>query len=645
VQRNNLAARARRLLLLCALLLAAAALAQQAMAADPKVEKDAEALQKKAIEEDFLNVDFGAAIKKLQTAIAKCAGDKCKPSLKGALLRDVGAMQVLAGNADEGKADFIRALGVDPTLELDPAYKNQALSNVWSEAKKSAAAAPPAPPPPPAPTPSAPPEVPAAPAVAGTFVYSAPAETLVRAPLAIYVEPPAYPTPMPGTSGPEEPTHVIAKYKGFGMTDWKTAELKKMDKGYGGLIPCHDVIQGALRFYVQGLNDKNEVVATAGTRNKPLVVAVKPKVTGLRPSLPGQEPPAQCEESSECPPDFPGCKVPQKEVGDECAKDPECKTGLCGAGKCIEKKEGGESCEADNECASASCSEGKCTGRKAAGEDCVAAEDCDSDKCEQGKCAANKGRRPTLHRIWVGLSVQADWYWMPASLNVCVVQGSTNPNAGNLDPRRVGPLNTAGYNCLVPESGAPFPQSGPVRNSLITSRYDQIQGGFAFGNLRILASADYAINANMMAGARGGYVLFTNPATAGPGAAFAPLHLEARFSYFFGKKALITQTIAPMVFAGLGVGEFDAFVPVTVEAAVTLPKQPCPRNSPSTDSCATSDAWLTAGPVFVAGGVGVRVLLAPNIAGTAAGKVEAAFGGTAGTLFGLAPELGVQYGF
>jgi hypothetical protein len=636
VQRNNHAARARRLFLLCTLLLAATALVGQAMAADPKVEKEAEALQKKSIDEDYLNVDFGAAIKKLQTALAKCDGDKCKPSLKGALLRDLGAMQILAGSVDEGKANFVRALGAESALELDPAYKSVTLSNLWNEARKGAATAPA--PAPPTPTPA---EVaPAPPVAAVAFVYSPPSEALVRAPFPIYVEAPTYPTPMPGPSLVEEITHVVAKYKGLGMTDWKTVDLKKMDKGYGGLIPCHDVIQGALRFYVQGLNEKNEVVATAGSRNKPLLVTVKPKVAGQRPSLPGQEPPVQCEDiGSECPPDFPGCKNPQKEIGDECAKDAECKSGLCSGAKCTERKEGGATCEADNECASSSCSEGKCAGRKGAGEDCEAAEDCDSGKCEQGKCASSKFGRPRLRRIWIGLSVQADWYAMAASKNVCMVPAAPNVSP-NLDTPSAKP-GTAGYACLDPTTNAPFPQFPPggVTNSeIIPTGVDQVRGGFAFGNLRILASADYAINASMMAGIRGGYVLFTNPATAGSGAAFAPVHLEARFSYFFGNKPLIAQTVAPLVFAGLGIGEFDAFVPVTVDANV-------PMGATTVRQRATENAWLTAGPVFIAGGAGVRVMLAPPIAATVAGKVEAAFGGTAGTLVGLAPEIGLQYGF
>ena len=84
-----------------------------ALAADPKIEKEAQALQKKAIEEDNLNVNYPGAIKKLQSAIAKCDGDKCNSALKAALLRDLGAMQVLNGSVDEGKASFGQAIGLD----------------------------------------------------------------------------------------------------------------------------------------------------------------------------------------------------------------------------------------------------------------------------------------------------------------------------------------------------------------------------------------------------------------------------------------------------------------------------------------------------------------------------------------------------
>ncbi len=55
------------------------------------------------------------------------------------------------------------------------------------------------------------------------------------------------------------------------------------------------------------------------------------------------------------------------------------------------------------------------------------------------------------------------------------------------------------------------------------------------------------------------------------------------------------------------------------------------------------NAWITAGPAFVAVGGGIRVLVG-RVAMTFALKPELAFGGSAGTLFGVAAEVGIQFG-
>ncbi len=265
-----------------------------AFAADPAIESAAKALQKKAVEEDFLNLDYASAIKKLQSAIQKCDGDKCTSNTKGSLYRDLGAMQVLNGNEGDGRLSFGQALGLDASLELDPAYKNAQLQAVWEDVKKKG---PPAgaggggagggsggPPP------------------AGDFTHSPPSEGLKATPLAIYAE---YP-------GGESLARVIAKYKGAQMGDWKAVELQKMgDTGWAGLVPCKDVTAGALQYYIQGFNAQNDPVATSGSRNKPFSVPIKESIAGAPPTLPGQEPPKQCSitQTAECPPDFPGCNA------------------------------------------------------------------------------------------------------------------------------------------------------------------------------------------------------------------------------------------------------------------------------------------------------------------------------------------------
>ena len=87
-----------------------------------------------------------------------------------------------------------------------------------------------------------------------------------------------------------------------------------------------------------------------------------------------------------------------------------------------------------------------------------------------------------------------------------------------------------------------------------------------------------------------------------------------------------------MLFAGAGAGEFDAYVPVTVNG-----------NTPGVSG--VENAFVTGGPVFIAVGGGGRLLLGRRAALTGALKFQAAFGGTAGFLPGIAPELGVQFGF
>jgi hypothetical protein len=582
----------------------AISVAAPAWAADPKIEKEAQALQKKAIEEDNLNVDYPAAVKKLQSALAKCDGDKCSSGLKASLLRDLGAMQILGGSQDEGKASFAQALSFDSSIDLDPAYKNPQLEAIWADVKKKGGA----------PPPSAGGAQPS-----GDFAHVPAPEQQVRTPLAIYAE----------YSGSEKLAKVIVKYKGAGMADWKALELQKVGSGYGSVIPCKDVALGDMQYYLQGFNAANDPVATSGSRNKPFTVPIKPQIAGPPPSLPGQEAPKQCSEmvGEECPPNFPGCKAAKKEAGEDCEKDLECKSNSCIGGKCIEKKGGGDECQADSECASGSCSDGKCTSaKKAEGEDCGSDDECDSGSCAAGKCGGGGGGKGP--KIFIGIAVQGDIYLVPGANDVCL-----------LNSTGTAPVNTAGYNCVDPNTNVNFPDTtqsnaGAINGSIQKGHSDQVAGGSKFGNLRLMLSVDYALNANMLVGVRGGYVLFTNPATGNPGSAFGPVHVEGRFTYLVGKDALTKRGVSPMVFFGGGVGEFDAYVPVFVYTGTG-----------TTATQLNENAWITAGPGFATLGGGVRAALGPKVAATLALKLEAAFGGSAGFLPGFAPEGGVQVGF
>jgi hypothetical protein len=593
VQRIDLYAAARRHLSSLLLVVASVLGAVPALAADAKIEKEALALQKKAIEEDNLNVNYGGAAKKLQTAITKCDGDKCSSSTKASLFRDLGAMQILNGSVDDGKASFSQAIGMDSSIDLDPAYKNPQLDAIWSDVKKHGGS----------PAGGKPAKI--GPQPTGDFTHTPVTEARVRTPLPIYVE----------YGGDEELARVSAKYKAFGMTEWKTLDLKKLDNGFGAMIPCKDVSLGVMKYYIQGFNGQNDPVAKSGARNKPFSVAVTAQISGEAAALPDQDPPEQCADTGECPPDFPGCGGKKKSEGDDCSKSSDCSSNSCVDEKCVDKKATGDDCGSDSECTSGTCSSGKCAGKKTEGDDCDSDEDCDSNRCKEGKCTAGAGAGKAS-KVWIGVSLQADIVFLPAGNDVCLV----DPNTGI-------PTNTAGYACVDPNTGVRFPNDAATAKLLTPGSADQVVGGLKLGNVRLLASLDYALNKNMLLGARAGYVLRTDPASP----AFpAPIHLEARFTYVVGHDAVNKKGLSPMVFLGAGAGEFDAFVPVTVNG--------------TGGRTGTENAFVTAGPVFMAVGGGARLLIGQKVALTAALKFQAAFGGTAGFLPGIAPEVGIQFG-
>ncbi len=99
--------------------------AAQTARADSPTEKEVQELQRKAVQEDFLNVDYPSAIQKLKSALGRCGADRCGAPVRAAVLRDLGAMQILAGGVEEGRANFALAVAADSSLELDPGVQER----------------------------------------------------------------------------------------------------------------------------------------------------------------------------------------------------------------------------------------------------------------------------------------------------------------------------------------------------------------------------------------------------------------------------------------------------------------------------------------------------------------------------------------
>jgi hypothetical protein len=544
----------------------------EAFAQNAKVEAVAKALQKKAMEEDYLATEFAKAQDKLEKALAACGTDKCAAPIRAGLRRDLGVVQI-GGQIDKEKGigNFVEAIKLDPAIALDPDLKTKDLDAAFAEAKKRAAGGAAAP-------------VGDGSQPSGDFAHTPAAEQQIRTPIPVYVE----------YSGEEQLAKVIARYKGFGMTEWKTVELKKMgDKGWGGLLPCADVQQGTTLYYIQGFNPQNDPVATGGDRNNAYKVPVKREKVAEAPHLPNQPAPPQCADTGDCPPNFPGCK----KAGAGPAAGPAEPTG----------KDGGEFCEEDGECRSKECKENKCTE-------------------PEGQKQAPK--------VWVGIAVGFDYTLVPSADDVCKLL-PTNQNQE--------PVNQQNYYCT--ESGGadyPYRLAGPGdvvppgrgdNNAIVVGTSDKVSGGGAFGNIRVMASLDYALNLNLLLGARLGYVINTYPGQAAKddGKTFPPIHLELRGTYLFGKDGLL-QKVAPYGMIGAGISTFDTAVKVSVVEQVANVK-----------TARDVDAWQLSGPAFMTFGGGARIGFSHRAALMAGLRVNLAFGNAFAPSAG--PDVGVVFGF
>ena len=539
-----------------------------ASAQDAKVEAAAKALQKKAIQSDYLGTDFAKAKAKLEKAIADCGADKCGAPLRAQLQRDLGT--VLVGGAVDvpaGIKAFAEALKIDPKIELDPDLKTSDIEKAFEKAKAGGAAA------------AGGGEEGDKPASAGDFTHAPFAVQAIRTPLPIYVE----------YNGSEALTRVIARYRAPGMGEWKTLELKKVGNGWGAEMACLDMQPGFVSYYLQGFNADNDPVASGGDRNTPFKTEVKQSIEGDKPHLPGQNPPAQCPDTGDCPPGFPGCK---------------------GAGADGLLKAEDVPCEEDSECKSNKCDAGKCTAVET-----------------QGK----------YKKVWIGGELMADVVFLPGASNVC-----------SLDEKTSLPASGKNYYC-VDDNGKDFPlrseddPTGAQNRSIDPEKGNSINGGPAFSKFRILASLDYAATQYLLVGARLGVALpvgysGVEAKTDGQKTAAPWLHLEARATFVLGKDGLAAvKTVRPYVYGAFGLGTYDAKVSGVKVRLL------------NTDGTKAEDKDLSAykvqgqAPLFFGVGVGARYAISDRAA--LMGGIRGTLGFGNGVLPAIAPDLAVQFGF
>jgi hypothetical protein len=508
------------------LALAATTIAASASAANARVESAA----KRALEQaqnDYLAMNYGTGAAKLNKALRACGKRSCTTQTRAALLRDLGTMQFRRGDRAGAVKSWKAAAKLQPDLELNPAYDAPDVRAAFEDATGIRS------------QPS------------GDFTHTPAIEQKANTPLPVYVE-----------GGGNNVVRVILKYQGAGMTGWKRITLKRLGDGWGGVIPCADVTDGTMRYYIEGLDAANEPVANSGDSKHPFTVPIRDEIRGEAPHLPGKPPPRTCGGGgdNDCPPDFPGCSTGGESTGDN-------------------GEEHGESKENEGE------GEG------------------------QQKGASRRAR------FWVGASLGVDFMQIPSGNDLC-----------RLDPNTALPANSANLYCTNTDgSDFPTRQDGgALNNALIQGQAGNTAGGIQRANVRLMFSFDYALNGGWMVGARLGAIFYPYPGQAAigdgraPGGALGRLYVDARATWVIGDEPLYKAGFAPMVFAGGGVQQFAASIATT--ATINNP------NAPGGTQTGNVNVWRVDGPWFLMLGGGVRWAVTERFALTGALRLNGAFG-------------------
>lgn len=571
----------RSLCLLLTLALPASAQFTRDNAANKKIDE--------AINEHYLATDFDKAEGVLTGTVQAC-GDKCSPQVIARAWMYVGIVRGSGKNDQAGaKEAFQKAIATDPQVKLDTALATPETQKTFDGTGGAGGSAAPLP---------APEEAPPAPAGGEEDGPGG----MKCTPDAMEVET-RRPIPVECVSD-EEAATVELRYKPFGG-DWKTLRMTKKGEAFRAEIPCNDTKSaGDLKVYARAKDAAGETIDNWGSKNKPINYTLGEAVAGEPPAFTGEAAPARCADSSECPPDFPGCGTGSSrgnvEAGGSCESSKECQQGLlCEGGVC----ETAPSCDSDSDCSTGKCTEGKC--------------DIGSESDASAPYKKN----------WLGLHFAQDIAIIGGS-DVCGSEG--------------------GYECYLAGSrserygGPPYPGTG-------------IEKGTAVATRRLLLSFDRAFTSHFTAGVRLGFAFSGGPPAVtlnGEGEEagkinFLPFHGEARLTYWI--LPLSNLGFRPYVFGGGGMAQVDAKVKVTVfDCGV-----PDRNNMQPAGDCATGggnqgdltrtqvDAWKKLGQGFIAVGGGVVYAIKPQIG------IQANFNflymlGSSGPV--LQPSLGVVYG-
>lgn len=278
--------------------------------------------------EDYQNLEIERAVERLQIALRGCGNGSCSPQVVARVHMALGIVAVGGQqNNDSGVESMARALQLDSNAEPDPLLVTPEISAAFRQAQSRGSR----------PTSSNNTSTNSTNSTRpsrgqGELLHTPAPEQLENTPLPVYVEP----------SGGLTAEHVYVNFRGNGMRAFERREMTRVANGWGTEIPCANMIQGNIEYYVVAQDAGGQELASAGSESSPVQVTVVARRTSPAPALPGRMPPETCASGmDECPPGMsgPSCRprggARRGGLGDACISNDECGEGMrCDGGAC-----------------------------------------------------------------------------------------------------------------------------------------------------------------------------------------------------------------------------------------------------------------------------------------------------------------------
>lgn len=498
--------------------LSLSALLPHSVSAQGRLDVPAQGKIDEAINVHYLATDFVKAEQLLAGTINAC-GNQCSPPIIAKAWMYIGIVRG-AGNSDirGAKEAFRNAFATYPAVDLDSDLATEDVQAAFAEVQVAAPM-----------SGGATPVAPAAPAAPAPAAPAAPPTPMDCEPKVQEVQT-RRPIPLACVSQTPGVVRANVYFREYGAPSFTREPMRLQDGRWVGEVPCTATgLSGTLSWYVEATDAQGNRLDGFGTATGPVDVALSNDTDAEPPRLPGQAAPERCADLAECPPEMlgtPACPGTSraesagggKAWGAACAEHTECQTGLaCLDGTC----ETAPFCSVDADCEGGHCDDAAGT-------------------CAYDDGGSSSGVGPVN---MVGVSIGIDLAFVSGT-GIC--DQVENPDFACY-------LNDEPY-----VLADPIEYAEPAADGAIVKAYGGngvIGSAFAPGSIRLLASYDRMVTANISVGANVG--LAFSPIPDGPTA----LHIDGHGKYWFSGNGDGLKLFTTL---GFGLGRVDASKSVQV---------------------------------------------------------------------------------